>query len=474
MSILRAVLALFLVPLSLFAAGHDLTSSPPQSDQQLPVVTGNGAGFTAAWTDLTYPRAVMSRGVSGSGEPLAALAISERPASSMAIAHSPFDTLVVINDGNVSAVRLTPSGIPLNTILLWSGDAFQSSREVAVAWNGSRYFVIWSYFNQLIGAFISPGGSSTQPRAFLTEPDSSRLLPPDVAWDGQHFVVVVGEKPSVSCSCPPPDTIQFRVMRVSAGGDAIDASPLVITGDHLRAHVASSGSESLITLDGAGGVSSIIAHDGSALTLDAETPLFSWYANIASAVAWNGLTYTVAWRYLSGYDLSFAAGPGWLVAAQVTRAGLAFDYRATAASAHFSLNPHVRAAANEAGTTALVTEEFAESSRYGRARLYLVSELPPMPAPPPAPANMVSFLSGPYARIDWEASGAENGFVVEFTRDSGKQWTFVSVLPADARSATVTGTPDALYRIRALGPGGSSEGTMIKIVSSQRRRAERP
>jgi hypothetical protein len=467
-----AILALC-VSSSLFAAGHDLPASPTTSDQNLPVVTGNGAGFTAAWTESTHERAVMSLGVSGSGEPAGAgSAIGVRPAGSMAIAHSPFETLVVFHDGNVSAVRLSPSGAVLNTILLWSGSAFQSL-EVAVAWNGSRYFVIWSDSHQLTGAFISPGGSSTQPRAFLTEPDfSKQLTHPEVAWNGQHFIVVAGEKLTPDCSCPPPTTSQIRVMRVSADGDAVDASPVIISGSHRRAHIASSGSESLITLDGPGGVSAIIARDGSALTLDAETPLFAWYLNISSVVAWNGSTYIVAWRYESAYG--FLTGPGWLGAAQVTRAGLPFDYRVTAARSGFGLTTYVCIAANEAGNTALVTQEFAEGSTYIRARLYLASELAPMPPPPPAPTNVVSFVFGPYARIDWQATGADNGFVIEFSPDSGKQWTASYALPADARSATVTGTLGALYRIRALGPGGSSEGTITRIVSSERRRAERP
>jgi len=37
-----------LIASSLFAAGHDLATAPPTANQLLPVVTGNGAGFTAA------------------------------------------------------------------------------------------------------------------------------------------------------------------------------------------------------------------------------------------------------------------------------------------------------------------------------------------------------------------------------------------------------------------------------------------
>src|SRR5258708_3999015 len=48
MSILRVALAALLFPLTLVAEGHDLTP-PLVRYQVLPVVTGNGHGFMAAW-----------------------------------------------------------------------------------------------------------------------------------------------------------------------------------------------------------------------------------------------------------------------------------------------------------------------------------------------------------------------------------------------------------------------------------------
>ena len=42
-------LSILLFPLSLFAAGHDVSTTAAR--QSLPVVTGNGAGFTSAWLE---------------------------------------------------------------------------------------------------------------------------------------------------------------------------------------------------------------------------------------------------------------------------------------------------------------------------------------------------------------------------------------------------------------------------------------
>jgi hypothetical protein len=44
------------VACSLFAAGHELTPSPPAANQLLPVVTGSGSGFTAAWYEPALSR----------------------------------------------------------------------------------------------------------------------------------------------------------------------------------------------------------------------------------------------------------------------------------------------------------------------------------------------------------------------------------------------------------------------------------
>src|SRR4051794_16412919 len=86
-------LSLFLSTASLLAAGHDLSPSPPSGHQILPVVTGNGSGFMAAWTELAPPghNIVASQVVSANGEPIAGAATSsdQPPVSSMAIAHSP-------------------------------------------------------------------------------------------------------------------------------------------------------------------------------------------------------------------------------------------------------------------------------------------------------------------------------------------------------------------------------------------------
>jgi hypothetical protein len=419
--------------------------------------------------------------VTDAGEPIAGTgaAIEQRYVTAIAIAHSRSETLIVwIVDYKVYAERLSPSGTPLNTFAVTSGNDF--AQDVAVVWDGSRYFVVWSNAYQLVGSFIAPDGSSTPPRVFFGEPvvigqrgPEEFALRPDVAWDGRNFIVVFGVAPNIPCNtlCPTRDPDHFRVMRVSPDGDAIDSSPLAIAGTHFRAHVASSGAESLIALDNAGEVSTMVVHDESGLTLDAETPLFQWSRGISSAVAWDGAAYTVAWRYV-GAD----SGPSWLGAAHVTQPGLPFDYRVIATggalpSSGTLLWGRPSIAVNEFGLTALAISEAAGPSSMARARLYLAPELTPMPAPPSAPRNAVSYFGGTTARIDWQQSETPAGFSLEWSLDFGKSWGFYGFIPADRRTITVTAHAGNLFRIRAFGPGGISEGAITSIGSMFRGRA---
>jgi hypothetical protein len=467
---------------SLFAAGHDLTTSPLTAHQLSPVVTGNGTGFTAGWIEATQSRTkILSRAVSAEAEPIGeAIAIDQLRVQSIAIAHSPSETLIAwIADGNVFAERQSPAGLALGTIAVTPIRDF--GRDVAVAWNGSRYFLVWSNGVQLIGAFIAPDGSSTPPRLIFGEPwvigqraPANLELTPDVAWDGRNFIIVFGEAPNIPCilsACPSPSPTlgHFRVMRVSADGDAIDSSPLTISGTHFRAHVASSGAESLIALDNAGEVSAIVARDEGGLTLNGETPLFQWYRDVSSGVAWDGATYTVGWRY-GALD----ADPNWMGMARVTRSGVPFDYRVTPTGRPVFFGNFVAwgpsIAVSETGITALAISEAEAGSSLARARLYLASELAPMPAPPPAPRNVVSYFRGNTARIDWQ-SETPTSFFLEWSFDFGASWYFYTTIPGDARTITVNAFIGNLFRVHAFGPGGASEGTITSIGSPQRRHA---
>lgn len=467
------ILTLF-ISVSLLAAGHDLPSSQAQV---WPAVTATGSGFMAAWV-ASGPNgdSVEWRAVNVNGEAIggAGTAPEKTSYSSIAIAHSPSDAIVVwIADHNIHVQHLSLSGTALSTSAISSGER---PRDVAVAWNGSRYFVVWATESRVLSALVAPEGTAAPPvllnQPFFTEGSLERSpIAPDVAWDGRNFIVVFAEVNNLVCTqlCPGQLPDQHRVMRVSADGKPVDPSPIVIKGSYVRAHVASSGAESLITFDRDYQVSTIVVHDAGSLTLDAETPLFHWASSMSSAVVWDGATYTVGWRYRAPDP-----GPSWIGAARVTRSGLAFDYRVVAtglpiySSGLLSWGPSI--AVSDAGVTAFVISEGTVQNR--RARLYLASEFAPMPAPPPAPSNVISYFSGETARIAWQLSDTAAGYVIETQVDIGR-WDINAVVPAYLNTATVYTRIGNLLRVCAFGPGGVSEGTTTSIGSMPRRHPAR-
>jgi len=129
--------------------------------QSSPVVTGNGVGFTAAWTEQWAGYYSVAAGrVSRDGEPLdsAGVALVQKkvvmPAS--AIAHSSSEALIIWA-ADMFAARLTPFGDLLDASPIPINRQYGIT-SLAVAWNGSRYFIVWTDTGRLYGEFIGPDG----------------------------------------------------------------------------------------------------------------------------------------------------------------------------------------------------------------------------------------------------------------------------------------------------------------------------
>jgi hypothetical protein len=467
-------LSILLFPLSLFAAGHDVSTTAAR--QSLPVVTGNGAGFTAAWIEESgQQRSVVAGRVNHDGDLLDGdgISLDQRSAFSVAIAHSSSESLIVWTTGDgLFAARLTLSSVLLDPVPLTITKNLAS--PAAVAWNGGRYFVVWSSGFQLLGAFVGTDGVVTAPRVFFNQPanDQNQIFAPDVSWDGKQFVVVFGEAlpggpPPCTCVSVPD---HIRVMRVSVTGDAIDAVPVRIPGVHGSAHVASSDTESLIALDaGLDTTAMIVREEGGGLRLGPEVPIFHWFRGASSDVTWDGAVYDIGWRYPTT-----TTNPGWLGVSRISRSGSVIGLLfAEAAGPAESLFPPAgpSIAANDGGEFALVASDKTSPSSLSRAHLYLTHEFAPMPAAPPAPQNVVSYLGGSKARIEWKSAGDADGFLIEQSVDFGLHWFLVDVVVAEVRTSTVSASIGNQFRVSAFGPGGLSAGSITSIGSAQRHRA---
>jgi hypothetical protein len=345
--------------------------------------------------------------------------------------------------------------------------------DPAVAWNGSRYFVVWVAGSQLLGAFIGSDGAASTPIAlpFAAADFPGGPSSPDLAWDGREFLVTVPVIANLYCltTCPSMPPGEVRIIRVSAEGNVLDHPAITIPGLHRGARVATSGSEFLVVLDTGASVSSVaVRANASGVEVGAEETIFSWIAEAPSAVAWDGSAYIVSWRYASGDG-------AWLAAARVGHGGEVSQASVTGA---FRPDPHFgwsapSIAVNDAGDTAIAVDEAAPPSYLSRVRAYFVSELGPMPPAPAAPRNVVNHFSGNTALIEWQSDGAANGFLLEVSPDVGHTWFFAGTLSGDVRSTTLSASTGTQFRVSAFGPGGLSSGTITIIGSEPRRRAVR-
>jgi hypothetical protein len=166
-------------------------------------------------------------------------------------------------------------------------------------------------------------------------------------------------------------------------------------------------------------------------------------------VAWNGSRYFVVWS--NGFQLlgTFIAPDGPL-----------------ATPRSFFGEPSV------IGQRAPANFELAPDVAWdGRNFIIVFGEAPNIPCTLPAPRNVVSYFGGNTARIDWQQGDTPAGFVLEESIDFGTTWYWYNVLSGDARTINVIAHVGNLFRVRAFGPGGVSEGTITSIGSQQRRRA---
>jgi hypothetical protein len=312
-----------------------------------------------------------------------------------------------------------------------------TSRSNAVAWSGNRFFVVWTDRQQLFGAFVGTDGTTTPPRPLGVQTPLSAASSLHLAWDGRQFIVVFAE-----------------------------------TTPGVRVHVASSGAESMIVLDTDRDTSAMVVRDGTAgLQFGPEVPLFRWFNSYGSDIAWNGSHYVVAWRYSLGLR-----APGWIGVSRISQSGLPIGSLFTPTAGPPEDVPPYSApsvAANDAGDAAVVISEVAPPSYTARARIYLTSELAPMPPPPPTPRNVVVYVTGTTTTITWQSDRTPLGFETERSDDFGRTWVR-NGLAGDVRNLTVPSSARApLYRVSAFGAGGFSEPVVATIGKMERRRAER-
>ncbi|MGA8809108.1 MAG: hypothetical protein WB973_14620, partial [Thermoanaerobaculia bacterium] len=449
-------------------------------------ITANDGGFSVAWIEKDSSKnevRVVAGRMNAAGQPLdgTGIVLDSHASGWPVMAHGASEELIVWNaNSQLKAARISSSGGLLDSTPI--DIARTSGAPFDVVWNGNRFLVIWIDQYSFSYAFISTDGVATSVKT-VGLPFGVVLTDPymyagtiNVAWDGREYIVVYKEF-APEYADATPTIADIRVLRLSAAGAVLDSAPAkLILGDSDNGdvHVASSGgSESLIVFDRDSGPVSVAVHGGGAtLRLDPEVPLPKWQYGM-SQVTWNGSAYVVAIRSL----LTQPYVTVWLSAIEISRSGTPLRTTFVAMdglSAYWSAPPAI--ATDPVAGGALIATEITRQPFVPRARVYLLSEFSAtaIPAPPPAPRNAVSYFSGTTARIDWVSDGGASGFVIDWSGNFGATWYTVTTTSADARTVTVNARIGDQFRVRALGPGGLSEGTTTSISSTPRRRAGRP
>jgi hypothetical protein len=403
----------FLVSLALsLLAASAYGVSVPVGDVQ-PVVATDGSGYMAAWiegtstTGLTAVAAHFTHTSTALDAGIHLGSASMYGGGNVAIAYGGGVYLVVwpSNAGLAGAI-ITSDGVVARQVVITT-----AANSSAVAWNGSEFFVVWAG-SGIFGASLSPSGVvGTAKQISPTPPSASYFTNPQIAWNGQQYVVTwlkIGPSYCVN-ECTPPVPFGADVMRVGADGTPLDANPTTLVssasdpGGIFSAHLAASSESTVITLELWNRVDVVVLHPD--FTLSRRT-FFQWlpfipylkWSDHAPDIVFDGTSYVIALRLRDG------AG-SWLKTARIPANGdgATFSSQAIAVSDPVFVNPAPSVAAS---ATVLLDDQ--------QVRAISDADIPAAPAAPPAPPHDVAVAqSGGKMQVTWSGGEGADGFVVE-------------------------------------------------------------
>jgi hypothetical protein len=462
---LAAASIAFLLASPTFAAEHDVIV------QTAPVLVSDGVDFITGWTEeiaRNYTFAI--RRVSRSATPIDAQQTDLGPVDSpnysdikMAgprhgIACADGTCLAVWQDSEtIRGKWLTGAAAASSSFVIGRG----LISDQPVVWNGHDFFLAWTS-GELYSATISTGGIVSAP-ARLTDYSLDLSSPPEVGWDGKHYLLML---PSDASRCDCQDAKSLIEFYTLAADGTILGQNFFFT-NFLDAHLASSGHDFLVTYDhyaypapGVQLAARRIAATDAVPQIDDAIPLFQWFGAMSSSVTWNGTNYVAAWRY--------GAGSSWWLSETLLTAS-AFPARRLTPSGIPDRQIAPAIASNAAGENVIAVSEALTPGEPARLRVYTEAEIAALPPPlPSTPFAVYVTGSATRATVNWQSDGRDvAGFIVE--RVYGDYGEIVAIASADERSIVINnGSLD--FRVRAFNASGESEPA-TGIVNPPRRRA---
>lgn len=337
----------------------------------------------------------------------------------------------------------------------------------AASWDGSRFIVVWVELGEVEGAFVAPSGVVSPLEVIVTPPapgtrSSYRIVSARVASGAEGSLLALELIESFGCVGIPCPTAEHGVARLDADGKPLNESVELIA-EGSSSDVASDGRDFLVTWRQPDGAHvRLVAGEDDRPPVDRQ--LFAHPSIVSTRVIWNGTEYVVAW------------GGARIYVARVDRA--AASIQPLAGIDGFSgVVGQPLALGTLAGDAFVSWIDTLDDGTDARAAVAdFLRDATVLPPPPSAPAGVTVRLAESGIDVSWIPVAGATGYWIETLRRDrdGIRWLTAWIIDKGETASTRIFYHDAIsLRIRALGPGGSSEAVETRLVSSRRRGARR-
>ena len=301
----------------------------------VPSVASTGAGSLVVWFDQRNvdanpndPGDVFGSRVSSAGGVLdpSGIAISATTGfqGDPSIASDGTSYLVTAEDQRLGEQDLYATQVSAGGSVLNAGVSLGRGNEPAIASNGTAFFAVWTYLDDIVGRRVSAAGAAVDPADFLVSKSANRQRNPAVAFDGTNYLVVWEDLRSGG---------DLYGARVSPTGTMLDGSGFVISaaaGGQLNPVVGFDGTNYLVVWqDNRSGASDIYGARVSTggTVLDGAGIAISTAASSQQdpAMVFAGTSYLVAWS-------DFRNGQSDVYASLVSTAGVVLSPLGTSVS----------------------------------------------------------------------------------------------------------------------------------------------